>query len=84
MLAVSKSAPVNWIVFSPRYKQQRIWELLLVFGLLLPTNICMICFYSLRGKHISRVLPEIVGGADHVLVVCDSARPDGKVLAAFS
>lgn len=44
----------------------------------------MICFYSLRGKHISRVLPEIVGGADHVLVVCDSARPDGKVLAAFS
>lgn len=37
-------------------------------------------YISLRGKHISRVLPEIVGGADHVLVVCDSARPDGKVV----
>ncbi|XP_062073801.1 uncharacterized protein LOC133778015 isoform X2 [Humulus lupulus] len=37
-------------------------------------------YISLRGKQISRVLPEVVDDADHVLAVCDSARSDNKVV----
>lgn len=41
------------------------------------------CYCSLRGKQIYRVVPEVVGGADHVLAISDGVRSNSKVIAAF-